>query len=327
MKAFLRTFQLSLLATFFVFAVGCSSDDDNNDGGTPPPEEFSIFEIVEGSEDHTMLEQALVAAGLDGTLDGTGSLTLFAPTDAAFEAILDELGITFEDLAADQALLTNILLNHVVDGTVLSTQLTTGYGNTLATNEDGDNLSLYINTAGGVTLNGVSSVTTADVEATNGVVHVVDGVITLPTVATFAIADEDNFSALVGALAAQGLDETVGGTDGGPFTVFAPVNSAFEALETVPEGDALTAVLLHHVIAPANIRSEDLNPDADNVVETLQGDSVTITLPPTLGGIADITDGSGNTGSIIVVDVQAINGVIHAVDSVLIPDTSEEPAM
>jgi len=176
---------------------------------------------------------------------------------------------------------------------------------------------------GSVTINGSSQVVFADFVTRNGVVHVVDQVIGLPTIVTFATADP-NFSSLAGALTAPGQPDFIGilgDPASDPFTVFAPVNEAFAALPAVPEGDALTQVLLHHVVGDANVRSGDLVA-GDNTVPSLEGDNIVVSLPATMGGIADITDGSGNMGSIIDVDVQAINGVIHAIDVVLIPDTT-----
>jgi uncharacterized surface protein with fasciclin (FAS1) repeats len=105
------------------------------------------------------------------------------------------------------------------------------------------------------------------------------------------------------------------------FTVFAPTNAAFDALASIPEEGLLTQVLLHHVVAGANVRSGDLT---DGIMAaTLEGDDITINLPGTGDNIADVTDGSGETGiGIVAVDVQAGNGVIHVLNQVMIPDTN-----
>ncbi|WP_299528680.1 fasciclin domain-containing protein [Ulvibacterium sp.] len=249
--------------------------------------------------------------------------TVFAPVNMAFDGFTSENEID------------NILSNHVVVGTAaLSGDLVTGYDiTTAATNADGDNISLYVNTDDGVRLNGVSSVAAADIVATNGVIHAVDGVIDIPTVVTFAAANPD-FSTLVAALTELTpdtdfvgiLSRTSGGNGDGidpPFTIFAPTNTALEAQDAIPDFFELEAVLLHHVVAGANIRSEDLTPDGTTPATTLEGDGITITLPGTDSNIADLTDGSGNSDiGIIAVDVQAGNGVIHVVDKVLVPDTT-----
>jgi uncharacterized surface protein with fasciclin (FAS1) repeats len=221
-------------------------------------------------------------------------------------------------------LLTNVLLNHVVSGVNMASDLTTGYVNTLATEaSSGANLSMYVNTSSGVKLNGISTVTTADIEADNGVIHAVNTVIALPTVVTFATADS-TFSTLVAALTRDdqpdyvGILSTSAGTSPAPFTVFAPTNAAFVdlvaelgigGLEDI-DAATLTATLNTHVIAGANVRSEDL---VNGTVGTL-GDDLIIN-----AGNATITDPNERVSNIIVVDVQASNGVVHAIDKVLLP--------
>ncbi|QBA63738.1 fasciclin domain-containing protein [Muriicola soli] len=254
--------------------------------------------------------------------DDTTEFTVFAPVNDAFTAFTNPNG---NDLA-------NILSNHVIVGTAaFSTALSNSYVTTAGTNADGDNLSLYINTDSGVTLNGVSDVAIADIVATNGVIHAVTAVIDVPTVVTFAVADP-NFTTLVSALTeltpATDFAGILSRTEGGngdmidpDFTVFAPTNAAFDALTEIPEESVLTQVLLHHVVAGANVRSGDLT---DGIMAgTLEGDDITINLPGTGDNIADVTDGSGATGiGIVAVDVQAGNGVIHVLNQVMIPDTN-----
>ncbi|MEL4307672.1 fasciclin domain-containing protein [Joostella sp. CR20] len=283
----------------------------------------TIAGFVSMNEDYSSLLTAVQKAELVDVLNAEDAgLTVFAPNNEAFATFLSENSFnSLDDVPTE--VLKQVLLNHVIQGEVMSTDLSTMYANTLATNTDGDNLSIYVNTASGVTLNGISSVTTADVEVSNGVIHAVDAVIGLPTIVTFATADA-NFSSLVGALTADDQPDFVsilsGKTDS-PFTVFAPVNSAFEALESVPSGATLTAVLQHHVVAGANARSEDLSNGM--MVTSLEGDDITITLPGTGANIANLTDGAGNSDiGVIAVDVQATNGVIHATNKVLIPDTT-----
>jgi len=252
--------------------------------------------------------------------DTATDFTVFAPVNAAFSAFTNP---NANDLNA-------ILSNHVIAGAAaFSSGLTNDYVTTEATNSDGDNLSMYINTDDGVTINGSSNVAAADIVATNGVIHAVDAVIDLPTVVTFAVADP-NFSTLVTALTELtpatdfvSVLSTPNGTNPAPFTVFAPTNEAFAALAAIPEEDVLTQVLLHHVVAGTNVRSGDLTQDGDTTATTLENDDITITLPGTGSNIGDIQDGSGNTNiGIIEVDVQATNGVIHVVNQVMIPDTT-----
>lgn len=284
----------------------------------------NIVDHAIANSDLTELVGALTTGGnttfTDLLSDSATDFTVFAPVNAGFTAFTNP---NSNDLNA-------ILSNHVIAGAaVFSGDLSNSYVSTAATNADGDSLSMYINIDDGVTLNGSSNVAAADIVATNGVIHAVDAVIDLPTVVTFAVADP-NFSTLVTALTELtpatdfvAVLSTPTGTDPAPFTVFAPTNDAFAALAAIPEEDVLTQVLQHHVVAGANVRSADLTADGDTSATTLEGDTMTITLPGTGDNIADITDGAGNTGiGVVVVDVQANNGVIHVVNQVMIPDTT-----
>ncbi|MFD2550365.1 fasciclin domain-containing protein [Bizionia sediminis] len=281
------------------------------------------------------LSAALLAAdgNLDTVLRGDGPFTVLAPDNNAFSTFLDDNGLNNLG-AVPTDLLADILLNHVVSGAVFSGDLANlgaGYTNTNSVGPNGNNLSLYFNTSNGVVFNGTSTVSAANIVAKNGVIHVVDAVIGIPTVVTFATADP-NFSTLVQALTALTpatdfasiLSRTEGGNPDGinpEFTVFAPTNAAFAALPAIPDEPALTDILLYHVVKEANVTSGDLTNPGDTVPTTLQGGSFTITLPGTNGNIADVTDGSGASDiGIIAVDVQAGNGVIHVLNKVMLPN-------
>ncbi len=273
----------------------------------------------------TLATVATTTQGFDtdfaAVLGGADSdLTLLAPDNDAFVALGDISGLT-------AAQVEQVLLNHVIAGTNLSSGLTTGYGSTLATYGDtSNNLNIYINTDGGVTFNGMSEVTTADIVASNGVIHKVGSVITLPTVVTFATADA-TFSTLVAALTREtdftfvATLNTDNGTAPAPFTVFAPTNDAFGDLLTelsladlaaIPTA-TLSATLSYHVVAEANVRSTDLTDG--QVVTTLETGTFTVN---TTSGVT-ITDENSRVTNVVVPDVQAANGVIHVVDQVLLP--------
>ena len=145
----------------------------------------------------------------------------------------------------------------------------------------------------------------------------VDSVIELPTIVTFAVADA-NFSTLVSALTELtpstdyvSILSATGGSGSDPFTVFAPVNAAFEAIDVPADETVLASILNYHVVAGANVRSGDLQ---DGPVTTLNGDVTINTSGPTVTGA-----GNMSASNIIAVDVQASNGVIHAIDQVLLP--------
>lgn len=315
---------LKLLSLLLVVSISSCDDDDGDVAPTPPG--LDTFEIIAESPDHETLEQALIDTGLDQVLN-SGVYTVFAPTDDAFSNI-DLSGLNNEQL-------TNVLLNHVLtDETFFqtpagSTQPTfsTGYVTTSATEKitgNANNLNMYINIGDNITVNGNATVSEPDVNANNGVVHVVDEVITLPDVTTFAVADP-TFDNLQAALTRDDQPDfvstlsTPNGTDPAPFTVFAPTNSAFgdlldflgaDGLADI-DGATLTATLNNHVIPGANVRAADLT---NGDVTTLGGD-ITIDADN-----AQIVDQNGRVINIAVTDVQTANGVVHAIDKVILPE-------
>ena len=313
MKNIAKLIKLTLIVVSSTIMFSCSDDDDNNQNN-------SIAAIASRTADLSILVDALEKTDLVETLDGTGSYTVFAPTNAAFTTFLSANGYDNLD-AVPTAALKEILLNHVVNGTNLSTSLSTGYIKTLAKGSASstNTLSMFVNTASGVRLNGVSNVSTADVVASNGVVHIVDAVIGLPTVVTHATANP-NFSSLVGALTSAGQPDFVGilsGTASSPFTVFAPSNAAFTAFETQNPGTLaglttaqLTAVLSYHVVAGANVLSNAIPSGPITTYET-----GTFTVSGTV-----ITDEAMRQTNIVAVDVQASNGVIHVLDNIILPE-------
>ena len=317
-------FLKSVLFAFVAITTFSCSDDD------AAPQSNTIAAIASRTPDLSILVQALDRAGLVGAVDGTTQVTVFAPTNDAFEDFLDDNGFAnLEAVPVD--VLRQVLLNHVVAGAVQSTQLSTGYIETSATfggTASGNPLNMYVSTAAGVRLNGVSSVVTPNIIASNGVVHVVDAVIGLPTVVTFAVADP-NFDTLQAALTtltpATDFAAILGRTEDGnadginpPFTVFAPINNAFTDLdaELAPGGIAsltegqITTTLLYHVVGGANVRSNQIPAGPITSLET-----GTFSITGTT-----ITDERARTSGIIAVDVQASNGVIHAINKVILPN-------
>jgi uncharacterized surface protein with fasciclin (FAS1) repeats len=304
--------------------VSCSDDDSET-----MPQGNTIAAVASSNANLSVLVDALDRAGLTATLDGSGSFTVFAPTNQAFTAFLQQKGFASLE-AVPVPVLKEILLNHVVSGTATSSSLTTGYVKTMAKGSaSGTNtLSMYINTANGVVINGGTSnggatVTTADVMASNGVVHIVGSIIDLPTVTSHAIANPD-FSILVQALTRDDQPDFAGilsGTQSSPFTVFAPTNAAFASLLTelnlsglaqIPQ-TTLENTLKYHVVAGQNVLAASL---MDNMtVNTFQGGNFTINLE----GGASITDANGRVSTIIATDVQASNGVVHVLNKVLLP--------
>lgn len=327
MKKNLKHGLLAMLAFVSFATTSCSNDDDDS---TPAPK--TITEIAQGNANLSLLVQALTKAGLAETLDNAGTYTVFAPNNDAFNAA----GYTSAAIAAlttpdEIAGLKNVLLNHVIATKFTAAQLTTGYKKTLAVSAaDAANgkIDIYINTTSGVKLNGGANVVTPNVNASNGVVHIVDKVIALPTIVTFVGADP-NFSSLLAALTRpdqldEGFATLLSGTTSSPFTVFAPTKAAFDSLLTelgpgttlanIPE-QTLTNTLKYHVKAGANVLSSSLSNNLP--VSTFLGQNFTIEILPTTG--AQIRDASNRVSKIVAVDVQSNNGVVHVIDKVLLP--------
>jgi ABC-type branched-subunit amino acid transport system substrate-binding protein/uncharacterized surface protein with fasciclin (FAS1) repeats len=140
----------------------------------------TIVDVAVGSEDFSTLVAAVQAAGLVEALSAEDAeLTVFAPTNEAFAAALEALGLTAEELLADTELLTNVLLYHVVPGTVLAEDVVALDGESAATLLEGASISIAI-VDGGVVLNDSVNVTAVDVMASNGVIHVIDAVLLPP---------------------------------------------------------------------------------------------------------------------------------------------------
>jgi uncharacterized surface protein with fasciclin (FAS1) repeats len=280
-----------------------NNDPGNNDPGNNDPAPLTIAEIASADENFSTLVAAADAAGLVPTLsDANAELTVFAPTNDAFEALFEATGLTAEELLADTDLLTAVLTYHAVPGTV---NAATVVGLDRATTVNGADV--FIKVVGESVFINNSLVTTADIEASNGMIHVIDAVILPPvgeTVVDIAVGDED-FSTLVGAVTDGGLVETL--SSAGPFTVFAPINAAFDALDEVPTGDALVDVLTYHVLPEARYSRTLTNGEE---LVTVNGESATITLD---GGA--FIDGI----EIIATDIPAGNGVIHVIDGILLP--------
>ena len=284
-------------------------------GGDDEPQR-TIVEIAQNNPDLSILVEAVVAAGLTQTLS-TGSLTVLAPTNAAFAALLTELGVTKEALLANKTLLTAVLSYHVLGSKVARADVPVGKAITPLAGGF-----FKIEATGGLKVtdgrNRVSNITATDIQASNGVVHLLDRVL-LPAdkdiVATASALPD--FSILVEAVTAAGLVSTLQGQ--GPFTVFAPTNAAFAALlaelgvtkEALFANKALlTSVLTYHVV-PARVLKAEV--PVGSPITSVQGQTFTVS-----ASLA-ISDQRMRTSDIVAADVFTSNGVIHVVDKVILP--------
>jgi uncharacterized surface protein with fasciclin (FAS1) repeats len=269
-----------------------------------------------GTGIHDSLVAALTQADLVTTLQGTGPFTVFAPTDQAFaDAGID---LTTFDTDEENATLVDILTYHVVSGKVMSTDLTDGM-EAAALNQDTLTFSV---SSSEVKVND-AVVTLADVESSNGVIHVIDKVLMPPADPVYvdipATAQSTGVhTALVAALSQANLVATLQGE--GPFTVFAPTDQAFtdagidlSTFDTPEENATLADILLYHVYAgavPASAVTDGL------AVTMANGDKASFTVG---------TDGSVSVGDATVTgaDVQTSNGIIHVIDKVLMPPAGD----
>lgn len=265
----------------------------------------SIVDIAVSEPELSTLVGALQAADLVETLQGEGPFTVFAPTNAAFAAL---------DAIPEGEALAEVLLYHVAGGKFTADDL---LEKQTVTTVQGQDVTIQL-VDGEVILNGNIKVTTANIEASNGIIHIIDGVLLPPTEPSGSIVDialaDPNLSTLVDALQTADLVETLQGE--GKFTVFAPTNAAFAALDVIPEGNILKEVLLYHVLS-GEFDSEALRTNA--IQETLQGNTIQA---------GQDTQGTRlfiNGIEVITADIQATNGIIHVIEGVLIPPSFNNP--
>lgn len=272
----------------------------------------SVVDVIVNSENHNTLETAVIQADLAGTLSGDGPFTVFAPTDAAFNALPDGV---LDQVLADNDVLTAILLHHVHSGNALSTDLSDGM-EVPTLNDD----ILTVSIDGEVVMIDMATVTVADIIASNGVVHVIDMVLLPATedqTVMSIIANSPAHTILEEAVLAAELDGTLSGD--GPFTVFAPSDDAFDGLPAgaldliLANTEQLTDLLLNHVHS-GNVLSTDLSDGM--MVPTLNETELTVSID----GMTVMID----LATVTQADLTASNGVVHVIDKVLLPDFGQE---
>lgn len=293
------TRSLGALALSSVLVLAACDDDD-----PVGPVDTSIVGVAEAAGSFQTLLTALDAAGLTATLQGSGSFTVFAPTDAAFDAL--PAG-TLDALLADTEALTAVLTYHVVDGALNSADVTSeAFIGTL------NGQALPITAPGGSAQVAGAGLIDTDIAADNGIIHVVDQVLLPEDRNIVEVATDAGFSTLVTAVDAAGLTATLSGE--GDFTVFAPTDAAFDALpdgtldDLLANPSQLADILLYHTV--------DGRLFSDQVVSltsatSLEGSTIPISVE---GGVVSV-----DNATIVATDIQATNGVIHVIDAVILP--------
>lgn len=325
--------------------------------------ELTIAEIVVASASAETPEfsvlltavQAADPAVLEALSNPDAQLTVFAPTDAAFATLFEALGEeAVAGLLADTEALTSVLLFHVSDSAITSEMVVgvLGMMGGVASLEtlNGQYIDVVQDEEGNITINGAGLVA-VDVVASNGVIHVIDSVILpedrdLPTLVTdFATAETPEFSTLLTAVAAAGLVDVLADEEAF-FTVFAPTDAAFAALDAatleaaLADVDLLTAVLTYHVVA-GKVGTAELGEllavfgeeiedapewfvgfteDGGIEIATVNGASIVVYLSVDDMGMFSAMV---NEANIVMTDVDATNGLVHVIDAVILPPMGE----
>ena len=323
MKTFIQMnyFKKMTFAILFMaiplLTLGCSDDDDDNGGNSGK----TIVEVAQDNPELSTLVDAIVAAGLVDALSSDGPFTVFAPTNAAFNKLDPEL---LNNIIATPSLLTSLLQYHVVPGDVGSGDLSNGPVPTLLSGQTID-----VNVSGGtVTLNGSSMVTEADIDASNGVIHIIDEVL-IPEdfyaqTLAMIVAGSPDHTILLSALAKPELSDLLAAANdpAQDLTVFAPTDAAFEgvlaalgmtSIDEIPV-EVLKEIVTYHLIGTAVTSDQLSNGDVNTLLPGIPGgpefEFVTV----------DLTDGVKiNSANVTAADLKAVNGVAHVVDAVLLP--------
>ncbi|WP_293751654.1 fasciclin domain-containing protein [uncultured Paraglaciecola sp.] len=293
---------------------------------------MNIVETAVAAGNFTTLVAALQATDLDVALaDADAIFTVFAPTDDAFALIGEE---TIATLLANTDVLSEILLQHVVEGEVSSVTAFTLNGvsaETLSTNL----IPIAINSATDSLTFGGANIVVKDIYTTNGVIHVIDMVVVgdvevpAPNMSIVDVAVENgNFTTLVAALQATGLDSVLADLDT-DFTVFAPTDAAFALLgdeaiaALLNDAEALSNILLYHVVSGAAVLQ-------DAAVAKAQSDDKMVSMANEQMASLSLSGSTLyiNKSAVSAANVMADNGVIHVVDQVILPPTAkDEPTM
>lgn len=319
----MKYFKVLSVAFLSMSLLQACNDDDNHIEQTEvvEPAVMSLVEVAVDNGNFTTLAAALQTTGLDTVLaDLDSEYTVFAPTDAAFAKL--PAG-TLESLTTEQ--LSDILLYHVVPGKVLAEsaiEVAQSMENKVETAAGADIALSFVDSM--LFING-AKVSTADVMASNGVIHVVDTVILPPatvdasnqTIVEVALADPDNFSTLVDALLAADLVTTLA-DETATFTVFAPTNDAFAKIDPdaladlLADSEALTNVLLTHVVSGAALSSLDAYAANGQTITTASGTDVAVSVDPDSGML--MIGGA----MVTISDINTSNGTIHVIDTVIL---------
>lgn len=326
MPTFLKLLKYIVILTVCCKITSCKDEDDNI---ITPPITQNVWEIAKSDPNLSVFVTALEKVGLVDTLQNEGTYTVLAPNNNAFDLLYNSLEVTgLEEL--DTTTLKAILNYHMIPNTKSSTSRLSsgdgaGYLTTMATGTTSKPVSLYYNATSGAKFNEIASIISGNEnqKATNGILHEIDAVLHIPTVLELAEANPNlsNFFAAITRTDQAATLALLNDTANAPITIFAPQNTAFDTwLNTMDEtgeisittvdSALLSETLAYHTITLSNTTSALLN---DGVITTLGG-SITTTQTP-----ATLTDANGTVATITTADIQATDGVLHIIDTVLLP--------
>ena len=305
---------------FLIVLISCSKDKIIQE----KTKESTIYEIIDNDINYSILSTALRITKLDEVLKSDDVFTLYAPHDIAFMNFLINSGYgSLQEVPESD--LKKILLNHLMEGELEYRNFKTGYFKTLAKKNQSDEfLSIYINQVRmRVNINGSSRIIQGNVRGSNGIIHVVNSVIPIPSLSTFIMADPylynlslafsiDDFDNNFISLLSNSFDDKPAG-----ITLFAPINNAFADFLSKLEVDRLSFIdtpsllqTLNNHITENSYLLKDLS---DNLVISTLRDDLKV---KNFDGIK-LIDQNNREIDIIYNDIQANNGIIHIIDKVI----------
>lgn len=319
---YFKPFSVFALLIIFVFLfTNCSTDENAN------ANKDSFLKIISDNPNLSILKAAIIKTDLETTLDSEANYTLFAPNNDAFQSYLNANGFaSINDVPTP--FLKQVLLNHVIAIRYTTLNLPiNGYTKSLAIGDasSSNTLSLYIRKFGtDISINGVADIVSPNLLASNGIMHIVDGVIGLPTVTSHLLANPNlsSFAAALNYNSSSNFIANLSGSLNAPFTVFAPNNGAFTAFFVEKNFTQLSDIspnvlektLKYHIVYAHNTLASELT--NNQTIATSSGQNLTVVFS---NGTIKVNDVNNRSAALLTNDIQCTNGIIHLTNKVVFP--------